>query len=362
MRRWIILLFAAVLLPACVEYGEGEGPTKDDVISGKADDSVDWCEEMGWYHDDVCDRFCTRPDPDCGADADADEDDGADDPATEPDVVPDVVSDDAPFEWETPLPDMTLAELQALVASLVTAKYEHGTKFMGWAHVDNNCFIRMRAVYYDATFGELPQYTETETAAQNEMMDRIQALESSPVHEIFFQAAGTLHLQGTFETDDAELAGHLGCTFEASWNNHYGALVYTDAGPMIVDIAFSHQPLTFEAWKEKFLPAELRGACAYNDAEALSAILNYNIMKSLGQHPALPDPPCAFAVREIFRNEDGTPFDDTDLFPYMWNDVHEMAVSTDAVQGTCDQRFYLMSNPAKVPLIRIATTSVTHAP
>ncbi len=41
--------------------------TKDEVASRpSADDGVDYCARYGWYDDDVCDDFCTLPDPDCG--------------------------------------------------------------------------------------------------------------------------------------------------------------------------------------------------------------------------------------------------------------------------------------------------------
>src|SRR5262245_8833061 len=44
-------------------------PTKDDVRNmGKADDGHDWCEELGWYGDGVCDDFCLQLDPDCATD------------------------------------------------------------------------------------------------------------------------------------------------------------------------------------------------------------------------------------------------------------------------------------------------------
>jgi hypothetical protein len=59
--------------------GRHDGPTKEEVASGKADDGVDWCEEMGWYKDGICDTFCHRPDPACfdGGDGAADGGDGA---------------------------------------------------------------------------------------------------------------------------------------------------------------------------------------------------------------------------------------------------------------------------------------------
>jgi hypothetical protein len=56
------------LFTAC-QAGTSDAPTKDDVRNqGKADDGHDWCEELGWYGDGVCDDFCLKQDPDCATD------------------------------------------------------------------------------------------------------------------------------------------------------------------------------------------------------------------------------------------------------------------------------------------------------
>ena len=325
------------------------GPDKAEVATGKAD-GTDWCalynlpadcdlcEEFGWYGDDWCDQnliddgICKGPDPDC-----PDED------------------EEEPASW-----DLTLEEVSDLTERLATATYgpPETPHHMGWAHYANNCFIRARAVYYYFTFGELPQYDETDRTAQQEMMERIRSVQHSPVYEITFEFAGTVIISGQFETDDVELQPRLQSGFEARWTNHVGALVYTDAGPRVVDVAFSQAPLTIEDWKRNFVPETLMDTCAMNDREATQRITHYRIMKSLGQDPPVPEPRCAFEIREIFRNEDGSYFDDNQLFPYMWNDVHEMEVSTDFVTHNTADTFYLMNNPVKVPLIRLSTTSV----
>src|SRR4051794_11303511 len=57
------------LLVAC-QSSTPDNPTKDDVRSvGKADSGHDFCEELGWYGDGVCDDFCVKLDPDCASDA-----------------------------------------------------------------------------------------------------------------------------------------------------------------------------------------------------------------------------------------------------------------------------------------------------
>lgn len=75
----------------------------------------------------------------------------------------------------------------------------------------------------------------------------------------------------------------------------------------------------------------------------------------------MPEPRCVFMVKPIFRNDDGTPYDDIHLFSYMWNDVHEMAFSANFVAGNCGDSMYLMTNPEKVPLIRLDTGSKTYS-
>src|SRR5215510_13842801 len=57
-----------ILLTSCANTGT-TAPTKDDVRNmGKADDGHDWCGELGWYGDGVCDDFCLKRDTDCATD------------------------------------------------------------------------------------------------------------------------------------------------------------------------------------------------------------------------------------------------------------------------------------------------------
>ncbi|HEY5951386.1 MAG TPA: hypothetical protein VIV40_38095 [Kofleriaceae bacterium] len=58
-----------VLIGACAGDGS-DGPSKDDIrAQGKTDDGHDWCGELGWYGDHICDDFCTKRDPDCATDS-----------------------------------------------------------------------------------------------------------------------------------------------------------------------------------------------------------------------------------------------------------------------------------------------------
>ncbi|MCD6498827.1 MAG: hypothetical protein J7M25_11090 [Deltaproteobacteria bacterium] len=78
MRHKFFFIFGATVILAtmatmgCSTDGQTQGSgdpgmTKDDVRNmGKADWLYDYCEEMGWYGDGVCDEFCPQPDPDCG--------------------------------------------------------------------------------------------------------------------------------------------------------------------------------------------------------------------------------------------------------------------------------------------------------
>ena len=355
----IVLLSCVFLTASCLGAaggGEETGTaTKAQVASGKADSSVDWCEQMGWYGDGICDTFCLSPDPDCsGVDAVTED-------AVAEETAPEEADTETGGSWEIDYSaDYTLAELNGLVKELETARFNHGATYMGWAHYSNNCFIRMRAVYYYANFGSLPQYDETEEGPQTEFMKVIQQLDYSPVRELSFVVAGTLRLDGTFKADAPELQGKLNDSWVTSWTNHTAALVGTDQGPRVVDLAFAREALTEEEWQAHFLPAEMIGTCAFNDAEATATINNYQIMKSLGQDPPVPDPLCAFELKQIFREEDGAPFGDIDLFPYMWNDVHEMDFSSDFVQSNGGDTFYLMTHQEMIPLIRLEALSVTH--
>jgi hypothetical protein len=66
-------LFASCLFVVACQAGgpqPGDSPTKDDVRAmGKADGGHDFCEELGWYGDGICDDFCLKLDDDCASDA-----------------------------------------------------------------------------------------------------------------------------------------------------------------------------------------------------------------------------------------------------------------------------------------------------
>ena len=68
--KFCLVAAVCVTLAACGTGGEDEPtsdqPTKDDVrnLGGKSD-HIDWCEQLGWYGDGICDDFCAEPDPDC---------------------------------------------------------------------------------------------------------------------------------------------------------------------------------------------------------------------------------------------------------------------------------------------------------
>jgi hypothetical protein len=63
-------LLASSLLGACASESTSSDVSKDDVRAmGKADNGHDFCEELGWYSDGVCDDFCLRLDDDCASDA-----------------------------------------------------------------------------------------------------------------------------------------------------------------------------------------------------------------------------------------------------------------------------------------------------
>jgi len=43
-------------------------PSKDEVrerVAAGKGDGIDWCAELEWYGDGICDEFCAEPDPDC---------------------------------------------------------------------------------------------------------------------------------------------------------------------------------------------------------------------------------------------------------------------------------------------------------
>jgi len=65
MNKQILLMSLA----ACTNSATSSNPTKDDVrAEGKADSGRDWCQQLGWYGDGVCDDFCVKQDPDCATD------------------------------------------------------------------------------------------------------------------------------------------------------------------------------------------------------------------------------------------------------------------------------------------------------
>jgi len=71
MKTSLLSLTAALLsLAACDVQTVREtdsAPTKDEVREQvqKGDILIDWCDELGWYGDEICDPFCAEPDPDC---------------------------------------------------------------------------------------------------------------------------------------------------------------------------------------------------------------------------------------------------------------------------------------------------------
>jgi hypothetical protein len=68
MNKTKLFCFSS-LLAACTNSATSSTPTKDDVrAEGKADSGHDWCAELGWYGDGVCDDFCVKQDQDCATD------------------------------------------------------------------------------------------------------------------------------------------------------------------------------------------------------------------------------------------------------------------------------------------------------
>lgn len=73
-RRMLIAVGLAASLTATA-CGPDEEPVAGDPVMTKDDaraaagkgDQYDWCELFDWYDDGICDDFCVRPDPDCGA-------------------------------------------------------------------------------------------------------------------------------------------------------------------------------------------------------------------------------------------------------------------------------------------------------
>ena len=71
MKTTTILLASSLVAAACQSGSDpGDAPSKDDVRAmGKADSGHDFCDELGWYGDGICDDFCLQLDPDCATDA-----------------------------------------------------------------------------------------------------------------------------------------------------------------------------------------------------------------------------------------------------------------------------------------------------
>ena len=70
MFKSLLLGFSSLaLVGACAGDGSN-APSKDDIrAQGKTDDGHDWCGELGWYGDAICDDFCLKRDPDCATDS-----------------------------------------------------------------------------------------------------------------------------------------------------------------------------------------------------------------------------------------------------------------------------------------------------
>lgn len=68
LKKTTLLCSLLMSLAVGCAADSSEPPTKDEArsaaVDGKAD-HVDWCAELGWYNDGVCDEFCSEPDPDC---------------------------------------------------------------------------------------------------------------------------------------------------------------------------------------------------------------------------------------------------------------------------------------------------------
>lgn len=68
MMNKLLSVFSILVVGACANPASTT-PTKDDIRNqGKTDDGHDWCAELGWYGDGVCDSFCIKQDPDCATD------------------------------------------------------------------------------------------------------------------------------------------------------------------------------------------------------------------------------------------------------------------------------------------------------
>ena len=63
-REWSLSAWPARL----GQLEEARGKARTQLSQGKADSGHDWCAELGWYGDGVCDDFCVKQDPDCATD------------------------------------------------------------------------------------------------------------------------------------------------------------------------------------------------------------------------------------------------------------------------------------------------------
>lgn len=70
MIKTLSLGFASLVLVGACASDTSNAPSKDDIrAQGKTDDGHDWCGELGWYGDHICDDFCIKRDPDCATDS-----------------------------------------------------------------------------------------------------------------------------------------------------------------------------------------------------------------------------------------------------------------------------------------------------
>jgi hypothetical protein len=70
MIKTLTLGFSSVLLVGACAGDTTTAPSKDDIrAQAKTDDGHDWCGELGWYGDHICDDFCIKRDPDCATDS-----------------------------------------------------------------------------------------------------------------------------------------------------------------------------------------------------------------------------------------------------------------------------------------------------
>ena len=67
--KTFLLASSLLAVSACTGVSTDGNPSKDDVRAmGKADSGHDFCAELGWYADGICDDFCQKLDDDCATD------------------------------------------------------------------------------------------------------------------------------------------------------------------------------------------------------------------------------------------------------------------------------------------------------